>query len=89
MNFIIVKRSSKIFENSFLKNGILEFSTKNITNFREKLQKNFINDLSLNSDDERFLEKAKQPNLELLMSHRLKFEFPTAWGLNEKFYSTL
>ena len=30
MNYVIVKRSSKIFENSFLKNGILEFWSESL-----------------------------------------------------------
>ena len=37
MNYVIVKRSSKVFEYSFLKNGILEFLSNAF--FDEKLRK--------------------------------------------------
>ena len=33
VNYFIVKRSSKIFENSFLKNGMLEFLSEAFTIF--------------------------------------------------------
>ena len=53
MNKVIVKRSSKIFENSFLKNGILEFLSA-----AQKIMKKFvIYVLEQNSDDEKIFAK--------------------------------